>query len=152
MTETLATYPVLEDPGAYSQRNRPPSLPYFAGELVSIPSTGSGRGYPGPFEISISGTTATFTNCVYQRQMCFIMKPAVPATTCTVAATGTVFVGFIVNESAGTITMSTGAAFTDISHASVPADQSQIKVPLYQITDGKVVCDFRKTPQTGLYV
>lgn len=119
-------------------------------EVMRVQSLGaSGTATPAPFEMTISGTTATFTNCVYQRQMCFITATD---KTATLVMTGDYYVGYIVDEAAGTITMNPGADFSDVAHTTPPADQSAIKIPLYKLTDGRVVCDYRKTTQVGLYI
>lgn len=109
---------------------------------------GGGAAYDGPFEMSVSGTTATFTNCVAQRQMYFIVAAD---KTCTVTLTGDCYIGYVLTEADNSIAMATGAAFTDVAYTSIPADQSTFKVPLYKLTNGAVVCDYRKIPQPGAW-
>lgn len=109
---------------------------------------GGGAGLPGTFEMSVSGTTATFTNCTVQRQMYFI---AAADKTCTVTLTGDCYIGYVLTEADNSIAMATGAAFTDVADTAAPADQSTFKVPLYKLTNGAVVCDYRKMTRPGAW-
>lgn len=114
-----------------------------------VPVVGIAR----PFEMTLTGTTATFSYCYYQRQMCVVECSNVSSgvLTGTVAATGTVYVGVQITEATGAGTIITGSDLSDVAHASAPADQSTVKLPLYIVTAGAAVLDIRGLIQMGFY-
>ena len=118
-------------------------------------SEGAGVGYPGPFEITIDGATATLTDCVVQRQMCYVRcGDENDESTVTVDGVGTEYIYVEVEDSYGVGTAGhgevkkTGTA-SDAYDAAPPEDQSVYKFLLYWLDDGVVACDYRKTPQMG---
>ena len=119
------------------------------GGLVWGLSTSSSGSLPGPFEMTLSSGSATFTNCVLQRDYCFISHADLTAS---VSESGDVWVGVSFTEATGDMSIITGSALTDVAFASRQEDESVIRVPLYKLTNGSVVCDYRKAPNTGLYI
>ena len=104
-----------------------------------------------PWDVSLSGSTATFTDCIFQRQMLSIVcaNATDGVLTGTVATTGTVYVGVEIDDTTGNGTIVTGAAWTDIADIVIPDDESKSKRPLYKFVNGQKVSDYRTLLNTG---
>lgn len=110
--------------------------------LSAAASGGGGTSFPGPFEMTLSGTGAGFTNCVMRVARAYFfygdMSCAVPA--------GDQMV-FSVLQHAETPSATVSAApYADIA-AKLGTDWSNLLsttvTPLYRVTDGEVACDYR---------
>lgn len=124
-------------------------------ETQETPSVAGGSGYPGPFEISITDTTATLTDCIVQRQMCYVRcGDDNDEATVTVNGTGTEYIYVEVEDAytaggGGHGTVKNTTTKSTAYDVSPPEDQSVYKILLYRLEDGVIACDYRKTPQVG---
>jgi len=105
-----------------------------------------------PWDISISGTTATFSNCGYiiGSQTIFLTDQ-----TCEISGTGTTYIGLVYDSNNSDKTKAItvvcggeGTAFDSTYNAQVQL----VRMPLFKIDGSRVVVDYRSgLPNFGVY-
>jgi len=127
--------------------------------VVDMTTKRKGAGYVSgkPWDMSISGSTASFTDCVYDRGG--LTKTTVPGNYIIASADGDIFLGVEINLDDGTSKIIEGAALSDVTFETIPDDTSIIRKALYKIrktTEGaavrfRVLVDYRYILDLSLY-
>jgi hypothetical protein len=119
--------------------------------FVEMTTKRKSAGYvPGkPWDMTISGSTASFANCVYDRGG--LTKTTAPGNYIIAGADGDIFIGVEINLDDGTSEIIEGHELSDVTNETIPDDTAIIRKALYKIhktTDGervrfRVLVDYR---------
>lgn len=120
------------------------------------PSTSSADGV---WQISVSGSTASFTNCVYRRGPSTILADDITGVTLTGESSTSCYIAAKIDTEGDAPEIITGA-LADVCLTAAPAEEGDryLYILLYRLTrpdsdsDWSVSIDYRNAPQSGLYV
>ena len=109
---------------------------------LSAAASGGGTSIPGPFEMELEGTTASFTNCVMRIARGYFFFPN---QTCTVPNGNSIVYVILTHSSNPTIEVSAGD-FQTVSQNLSDRWSNMLSVtvtPLYRTLSGDILCDYR---------
>lgn len=110
--------------------------------ISAAASGGGGTSFPGPFEMTLSGAGAGFTNCVMRVARAYFFYGDM---SCDVPAGDQMVFSVLQHSETPSVTVSAGP-YADIA-AKLGTDWSNLLsttvTPLYRVTDGEVACDYR---------
>lgn len=124
-------------------------------EVRSVSRSAAAGRFPGPWHLTLSGASATFTECIYQRGpvVKLLGSGSAHELAHTVVSAGPdIWLGAKIDLDAGTAEIIEGESFEAVIDQGVPKDPQYIKKPLYRLLKTgaaafSVAWDYRNIPE-----